>query len=41
MQENEREKTDPNYRPWSWITGFAFSFFIIWLMFELSLTIGG
>lgn len=40
MQENELEKTDPTYRPWSWITGFAFGALVMWLMFELSLSIG-
>jgi len=40
MQENENEKTDPTYRPYSWIVGFLFSAFIIWIMFELSLAVG-
>jgi hypothetical protein len=41
MEPNHREQTDPNYRPWSWIAGFAFAALVVWLMFELSLQIGG
>ncbi|MEM8664414.1 MAG: hypothetical protein AAGF49_09870 [Pseudomonadota bacterium] len=40
MQENEREKTDPTYRPWSWLAGFAFGIAIMVLMFQLALSIG-
>lgn len=39
MEENEREKTDPTYRPWSWLTGFAFGITIMVLMFELALSV--
>jgi hypothetical protein len=41
MTPNERETTDPDYRPWSWIAGFAFGGLVFWLMFELSLSVGG
>lgn len=41
MTPDQREKTDPHYRPWSWIAGLAFGALVIWLMFALSLRIGG
>ena len=41
MKTGEREHTEINYRPWSWIAGFIFAAFIFWLMFELSLRVGG
>jgi hypothetical protein len=40
MAPDEREATDPNYRPWSWIAGFVLAALVIWLMFELSLRVG-
>ena len=41
MKTGEREHTDTDYRPWSWIAGFNIAAFIFWLMFELSLRVGG
>ena len=40
MKNDSQEQADTTYRPWSWITGFAFAAFVFWLMFELSLRIG-
>ena len=41
MTPDERELTDANYRPWSWIAGLGFGFGLIALMFELALSVGG
>ena len=41
MTPDAREKTDPHYRPWSWIVGFAFGGLVVWAMFAFSLSIGG
>lgn len=40
MDEDSREKTDPTYRPWSWLAGFAFAGVVMVLMFRLALSIG-
>ena len=40
MTPDERDKTDPDYAPWSWIAGLAFAAVVVWLMFALSLSIG-
>ncbi len=39
MTPDEREKTDPDYRPWSWIAGFALAGGIMALMFGLALSV--
>ncbi|MDF1584994.1 hypothetical protein SH611_03600 [Geminicoccaceae bacterium 1502E] len=41
MTQDEREASDPDYRPWSWIAGLLFGFGLIAVMFELALTVGG
>ena len=40
MTPDDRERTDPDYRPWSWLAGLAFSGGVIALMFRLALSIG-
>lgn len=40
MTPDAREKTDPHYRPWSWLAGLAGGAGIVWLMFALSLSVG-
>lgn len=40
MNAEDNEKTDANYRPWSWIAGTLFAALVVWLMFELSLQVG-
>lgn len=41
MISDDREKTDPDYRPWSWIFGFLLAGGIIALMFGLALSVHG
>ena len=40
MTPDDRERSDPDYRPWSWILGLAAAAGVLWLMFALSLSVG-